>query len=167
MLAPGHIALGLTCYFAASKAVGLQPTQELYAIAALGSLLPDIDHPKSQVGRMLPHISRPIAAIFGHRGFTHSLLAVALVLGALVTATFHPNYATSLTPAMIAALCLGYLSHLFGDFLTVRGIPLLWPYREGDYDSIHIPLIAFRTGGPIEIALTTMLASFLAYNYVY
>ncbi len=44
--------------------------------AVLTCLLPDIDHPKSFLGQRLSWISKPVARAFGHRGFTHSLLAV-------------------------------------------------------------------------------------------
>ncbi|STI17542.1 putative membrane-bound metal-dependent hydrolase [Escherichia coli] len=48
--------------------------------AILTCLLPDIDHPKSFLGQRLKWISKPIARAFGHRGFTHSLLAVFALL---------------------------------------------------------------------------------------
>ncbi|VEB43121.1 Inner membrane protein ydjM [Chromobacterium violaceum] len=48
----------------------------LLAGGLAGSLLPDIDHPKSWLGRRIPFLSRPISYLFGHRGITHSLLAV-------------------------------------------------------------------------------------------
>jgi inner membrane protein len=46
------------------------------ALAIGGALLPDIDHPQSWVGRRARLISQPLAALIGHRGFTHSILAV-------------------------------------------------------------------------------------------
>lgn len=48
--------------------------------AILTCLLPDIDHPKSFLGQRLKWVSKPIARAFGHRGFTHSLLAVFALL---------------------------------------------------------------------------------------
>ncbi len=164
MLAPGHIALGLATYAGASYLAGQVPLPELLAAAALGSLLPDIDHPNSQIGRMLPSISRPVAALIGHRGFTHSLLAVALLTAVLALLAW--QQVESLTAATVIALITGYLSHLAGDYLTVRGIPLFWPYRRpgGDY---HIPYMAFRTGGPTEILLTAALGLLLTALAVY
>lgn len=160
MLAPGHLAVGLTCYWGACQLAGYQPAAELYTAAALGSLLPDIDHPSSRVGRMFPQVSKPLAAVFGHRGFTHSLLAI-LALVAVLAYTSH-THAASLPAATAAAVSIGYLSHLLADYLTVRGIPLFWPYRRpgGDY---ALPYLAFRTGGPVEIVLTAALGLLLAY----
>lgn len=166
MLAPGHIAVGLTCYWGACQLAGYQPAPELYTAAAFGALLPDIDHPQSQVGRMFPSVSRPVAALVGHRGFTHSLLATLLMVAALVVASTRPQFAEALPHAVIGALSLGYLSHLLADYLTVRGIPLFWPYRRpaGDY---HIPLVAFRTGGVAEWLITGGLGLLLTYLAVY
>jgi membrane-bound metal-dependent hydrolase YbcI (DUF457 family) len=53
------------------------------ALVGIGSLIPDIDHPQSWVGLRLPVISRPLVAMAGHRGITHSLLAV-IVCGLLL-----------------------------------------------------------------------------------
>ena len=46
-------------------------------LAVAGPLSPDIDHPKSWVGRRMKLISIPISKLFGHRGITHSIVAVA------------------------------------------------------------------------------------------
>lgn len=40
----------------------------------LGSFLPDIDHERSFIGRILFPISYPLNRNFGHRNITHSLL---------------------------------------------------------------------------------------------
>lgn len=91
-----------------------------------GSLLPDIDHPKSWLGQRMPIISIPISAIFGHRGITHSLLGSMI----LITFTFIVNtFAPILSPLTVGIL-VGYLSHILGDWLTPSGIPLLWPNKE-------------------------------------
>lgn len=83
----------------------------------LGAALPDIDHPESTVGRRVKWLSYPIRMVFGHRGITHSLLAV---LGfAWVAFNFNSPF--------ISWLGLGYLLHLLGDYLTNSGIPLFYP----------------------------------------
>ena len=42
--------------------------------AFLGAALPDIDHPKSHLGRRFRFTSKVVNKAFGHRTFTHSLL---------------------------------------------------------------------------------------------
>jgi len=43
-------------------------------IVLISGIFPDIDHPKSKIGRKLKILSYPINFIFGHRGLFHSLL---------------------------------------------------------------------------------------------
>ena len=82
MTAEGHLIFSVACAIFAKKA---EVTPELATgdwwhiipAALLTSLLPDIDHPKSVLGQRLRWIALPIARAFGHRGFTHSLLAIA------------------------------------------------------------------------------------------
>ncbi|MGL4989968.1 MAG: metal-dependent hydrolase [Paraclostridium sp.] len=45
---------------------------------AIGSLIPDIDSPSSTIGQKVKPISRFIAENFGHRGGTHSFIALAV-----------------------------------------------------------------------------------------
>ncbi|BAN95988.1 hypothetical protein E05_12220 [Plautia stali symbiont] len=94
----------------------------LVPAALLTCLLPDIDHPKSVLGQRLKWLSQPIARAFGHRGFTHSLLAVAVSLW-----LFQINVpADRFLPAdVLQGMTLGYLSHIVADMLTPAGVPLL------------------------------------------
>jgi inner membrane protein len=89
--------------------------------------LPDIDHPKSLLGQRLRWLSQPIARAFGHRGFTHSLLAVAAGLW-----LFQINLPKSspIPPDVLQGLTLGYLSHIVADMLTgatAVALPLALP----------------------------------------
>ncbi|WWO97355.1 MAG: metal-dependent hydrolase [Candidatus Dasytiphilus stammeri] len=88
--------------------------------AMLTSLLPDIDHPRSLIGQRFKCLSYPIAYIFGHRGFTHSLLAV-IVCGYLIRKIL-------ILPSDVQyGMLIGYIGHLIADFFTSAGIPFLWP----------------------------------------
>ena len=81
MTAEGHLLFSIACAVFAKNAE-LTPVLaqgdwwHIVPSAVLTCLLPDIDHPKSFLGQRLKWISKPIARAFGHRGFTHSLLAV-------------------------------------------------------------------------------------------
>ena len=137
MLAGSHVALGAAAWLAAAPHLGRPPLDpEALALAVFGGLLPDIDHPKSWVGRRLRPVSDVVARIFGHRGITHSLLAV-LGCGWLLR--------QGIVPARWAEpLVAGYLSHLLGDLLTPAGLRLLWPIRG----TWALPFC--RTGSPFE-----------------
>lgn len=114
-------------------------------VAAVGSLLPDIDSDESLIrrstgtnrssgwgGRIISWlISIPSG---GHRVAFHSPL-VLLALSWIALIYFRGNL-----PAV--AFAMGYGLHLLADALTVEGIPWLWPFTRRRFG---LPLI--RTGG--------------------
>ena len=126
-----HLALGVASW-SVPVALGLAPIEPAaYAAAAVASLLPDIDHPGSKMGRRLWWLAWPIHLLFGHRGVTHSLLAWIAATAAAVLLV---------GPVIGAAFAVGYGSHLLGDAIT-GGVPFWWPKvgRTGQY--------LFATGG--------------------
>lgn len=89
----------------------LKPANQILfiTIVVAAALLPDIDHPNSKVGKKV----KLIAFLFEHRGFFHSLFAIALFSAPLFY--FNLNiYAY--------ALIAGYGSHLVSDCLSYMGI---------------------------------------------
>ncbi|HID7483750.1 TPA: metal-dependent hydrolase [Morganella morganii] len=123
--------------------------------ALAGALLPDIDHPKSMLGQWVRFISVPVSRLCGHRGFTHSLLAI--LTGVILFRTQLP-VSWSVPADFYQAVIVGYLSHLAGDMLTTAGIPLLWPVRW----RFCIPLLGSSGNKRAErsVALIVLLASF-------
>jgi inner membrane protein len=71
---------------------------------------------------LLKPLSWLISAIFGHRGATHSLLALAGIV-ALGELPFLP-WAWAHLGLLVG---WGYAFHLLADGLTKSGVPLLWP----------------------------------------
>ncbi|WP_076414932.1 metal-dependent hydrolase [Shewanella sp. UCD-KL12] len=107
----------------------------------MGSLLPDLDHPGSTIGKRVLFISIPLSAFFGHRQITHSLwpfVGVLLLFGA----------DGLMSNEIVLCIAIGYASHLFADILTDSGIPFFWPlqYRFKS-------LIPAKTGGVFEYVL--------------
>lgn len=84
----------------------------------LGSIIPDIDHPRSFLGRRLWIFSKLIATL-GHRGPTHSLLGMIVTFLILNFFDF--------TQSEILAMMIGYSTHLLADAMTPQGIPLFYP----------------------------------------
>jgi inner membrane protein len=137
MMAGSHVALGVAAWMAASPHLGFGAADPAgVAIAAAASLLPDIDHPKSWVGRHLRPLSEAISYVFGHRGITHSALAVA-ACGWVVLHNGGPLWAAD-------AAAVGYASHLLADLLTPSGLRLAWPAKR----TWSLPLC--KTGGQAE-----------------
>ncbi|MBT0723230.1 metal-dependent hydrolase [Rosenbergiella sp. S61] len=131
MTAEGHLLFALATAVAAKRydltpIISAADWWHLIPACLLTSLLPDIDHPRSLLGQRLRWISLPISRIFGHRGFTHSLIAVAIGVFLLI----NKLPANLLVPNdVIQGMVLGYLSHILADMLTPAGVPLLWPCR--------------------------------------
>lgn len=145
MMAKSHVVVGLAGWIAAAPVLHLPTLAPTYiGLVVVGALLPDIDHPKSWIGRRARPISTTIAATLGHRGITHS--AAAVVVGtALLVWLGHRRGAVS-------ALAVGYLSHLAADMLTPQGLPLTWPFRR----NWGFPLC--RTGSITEPVIVAALA---------
>lgn len=144
MMAGSHIAVGAALWAVTARLSGLDAIDPpSLAAAALGSLLPDIDHPQSWAGRKVPFISIPLSLLLGHRGLTHSALAV-LACAVLLTIMG--------TGWLAAPVVVGYLSHLLADGLTPSGVPLLWPNKR------RFSLNLCRTGSLTEIAIVAIIA---------
>lgn len=145
MMAFSHVLTGLSVYSLAAHYTDLPWGPATVGAAVAGSLLPDIDHPKSWLGRRLLPISVPLTMLVGHRGITHSLLAVVAMAFVL---TFYGGIAGG----VVAALSIGYVVHLAGDFVTNSGIPLLWPIKR----RYRLPLA--KTGGFVEPVIVLAVA---------
>jgi inner membrane protein len=146
MMARSHVVIGVAAWIVAAPVLHLTSLDPLHlGLAVAGSLLPDIDHPASWLGRRSRPVSTAIAAILGHRGLTHSALAVAALVALLLKAGYRHDG--------ISALAVGYLSHLAADMLTPQGLPLAWPSRK----TWALPVC--RTGSTTEPAIVLILVS--------
>lgn len=156
-----HIVAGAVAWVAFAGASGGHYSAwspVLMGSAVIGSLLPDIDHPGSVIGKKILPVSLLLSGIFGHRGITHSLLAViGLTVGIILLMKENPGGIDGAAIAVAAAT--GYLSHLLLDWLTPSGIPLLYPAQR----MFRAP-VTIQTGGAGEVLfavviLLTMLAN--------
>jgi inner membrane protein len=158
MMAFTHIAAGAVSALTLSNFLHAPAAQTTLFLAGgvLGSLLPDIDHPASALGRRVLPLSMMLAAIFGHRGITHSLVAVvAMSLAAwysLHGLDWHPGYSVP----FVLGLSVGYLSHLLTDWMTNTGVPLLWPMKRRFAAPVTI-----STGSPMEYLIALGLYAWL------
>ncbi|MBP2847111.1 metal-dependent hydrolase [Dickeya oryzae] len=162
MTAEGHLLFAVASAIFAKKAE-LSPALaagdwwHIIPAAMLTALLPDIDHPKSILGQRLKWISVPIARLCGHRGFTHSLLAI--LLGVYVIRTRLP-LDWPLPGDVYHAMIVGYLSHIIADMLTTAGVPLLWPCRW----RFRLPILNSDKGNQLERILCVGLILFMLWQ---
>ncbi|MFF2531548.1 metal-dependent hydrolase [Brevibacillus sp. NPDC058079] len=164
---PAHVVGGLTFGIAANQYIiqhlPIIEHQQLSPImisglfiagSVFGSLLPDIDHRGSYLGRRLPVLSFLANATMGHRGATHApFITVALTtLCALATHYFLDGIALLFCLTLLAGCMIGALSHIFLDSLTKSGVPLLFPLSKK-----HYRLASLKTGGIGEILVTFLM----------
>ena len=135
MLAPTHSAFGifLTLVILAFFGVqwGLHWTIILFAV--LGSIIPDIDHPRSVIGKIFYPVSCFLEDKFGHRTITHSIIgwiiatlifSIIIIIPSLVIG----HWKLDILPwRWIAAFSISYFSHLILDMFNRRGAQMFWP----------------------------------------
>jgi len=134
MMAHTHLAFGLL--FALLSLSFIHPANKylLIGIAIFSSLLPDLDHPQSKLGRKL-FVSRIFNIFFGHRGFFHAIW-IPIAVWLILSLGFGISYG--------AAVFVGYFAHLFSDGLTKAGVNLVHPLKQ-------LRLQGFiETGGVVE-----------------
>lgn len=139
-----HAVMGAFTTLAVAAFSGFQPVEAmaLAGIGALAALVPDIDHPGSTV-RQRMGLAGAVLFWLPHRGITHTLWAAL----AVTLAAFH-----FLPGPLAGALMAGYCSHLLGDMLTVRGLPLLWPLSSHRFYLLPRPL-RLVAGGFVETVI--------------
>ncbi|WP_101846656.1 metal-dependent hydrolase [Halobacillus sp. Marseille-P3879] len=191
MLASGHQALGLSSgliVMTLLPQIGLVPgtpfeTVLFMVFVLFGSLIPDIDTPRSKLGyhfwrgliivlllafgfylfapeyldqyrnelKVFVMLMTPLLVMVkSHRKMTHSLFfIILLVIYHMVIIHFFnvPSY-------YFFGFITGVVSHLLGDYVTKRGIPLFYPvYRK------HFRfLFTFKTGSALEKGLIWFLS---------
>ncbi|MFD2617620.1 metal-dependent hydrolase [Terrilactibacillus laevilacticus] len=143
-----HIVGGLA---AALISVQLEPSLDPFFVlpsALIGSLVPDICHSGSQLGRKIPVLARSIRILFGHRTITHSLLF--LFITGYLGYHFIPYW------NLTTGLMIGMISHLILDAATKQGIMLLFPLKM----KIKLP-ITTHTGSQAEKIIRNLLSLYV------
>jgi inner membrane protein len=118
MLAPTHLVFSQACFLGMCIVTGHAPTYAEALVAAVGSLLPDLDTRQSLAGRLLLPLSGWLEYQFGHRTFTHALVP-QLVIGALLYYTLPFGW--------FLAVMSGWVSHSVADMMTPSGVAWFWP----------------------------------------
>ena len=144
-----HLALGFLFGLLSLKFFDLIHPVIFVVLVTLFSSLPDIDHPKSRIGRKLFFISFPIKFIFKHRGFFHSIFPPVILFLLLFYFNFN---------LVAFSVFIGYIAHLAGDAVTKNGINFLHPVTRF---RIQGPI---RTGGKFE---TIIFISLMLVNIAY
>lgn len=144
MNAPNHIVGGYTFtgIFASIMGVNILSDVSYLPLIAFASLLPDIDHTKSIIGKVFYPFARMINRRYGHRTITHSLpfVIVCTLIVSSVQFAFFPTYPATLL------FCLAICSHIIFDMMTVMGVPLFYPFLKNPCVLPANPRMRMRTG---------------------
>jgi len=151
MLAVTHMAIAA----AATSTIMLTSDATPVVIAAMASLLPDIDTSHSFAGKIFFPISSYLERNHPHRGVTHSLIAsvavAAVAIGLSLLLQIPMQFAQS--------LIIGYSAGWFADVFTVSGVQAFYPSRAW---AVCPGNRAFRlsTGSPVEYMVLAMVTTF-------
>ncbi len=144
MTAPNHIVGGFvfTGLFCSLFTINILSNPIYISITIIGSLLPDIDHTRSLIGKTVYPLARYLAIHFGHRTITHSLIfLLSITLISLFTErNFSDNY------HITTILFFSVFSHFIFDMVTLQGIPLFYPFYKNPCVLPANPEYRIRTG---------------------
>ena len=122
MTAPTHLTFSVLFTEFTLTSLSIEPTYLSLAFSGLASLLPDIDTPRSAIGRLFPFLSVPIEHRFGHRQITHSWIFIAFSMLLFIPLLFLKKF------LLYASLILGVISHILIDMANPSGVPFFYPY---------------------------------------
>ena len=121
----------------------------------VGSLIPDIDHPKSTISNMTllsKAISKTVTSATKHRGVCHSI-AFIIAVHFLLT-RFVVGNISFFTAERARCLAAGMMSHILLDMLNPAGVSLFWPFGKK-----RIKLMYIKTGTFGEYAVAFILVA--------
>ncbi|AHM57075.1 hypothetical protein EAL2_c17830 [Peptoclostridium acidaminophilum DSM 3953] len=187
-----HISIGVAASFCAADALGIMPGAEYIAAAAVGSMLPDIDHPGGMLNRKILPASNGIdklviyvilAFLSGYlymknSGMGSILYIVPIFL--IVAFSKHRGVTHSMLGSVVFAyaaykigfetgreslafpFAIGYVLHIVADIFNSGGVQLFYPAKK------RISLLkAFKSGsaGEKTLFLTfSLLAFYMAFK---
>ncbi|RCL01975.1 MAG: inner membrane protein [Candidatus Tokpelaia sp. JSC188] len=158
MLGKTHIVNSLAI---ASTPLLITQFNERYALLTclfvLGCITPDIDEPKSIIGRNFKLISKTINYFFGHRTITHNIPLILITI-------FLSFYFDKI---LLVVFFTGCLVHIMQDSLTWGGIEYgLFPFRYRKYHLLRYGL-RFKVGSKTESIIYYMSALYIVSILLY
>lgn len=161
MTAPNHLAGGIifTGLFCSFFSVNIFASPLFIAATVIGSLLPDIDHTKSWIGKAVFPLAKWLSKNYGHRTITHSIffLLGVYLMSVFVEKNFREDYSVS------TILLFAMLSHLIFDMVTVAGIPLFYPFYKNPCVLPANPDMRIRSGNIRQEGIILFIFCFLSF----
>ena len=161
MTAPNHLAGGVifTGLFCSFFSVNIFASPLFITATIIGSLLPDIDHTKSWIGKSVFPLAKWLSRNYGHRTITHSIffLLGVYLLSIFVEKNFREDFSVS------TILLFAILSHLIFDMVTVAGIPLFYPFYKNPCVLPANPDMRIRSGNIRQEGIILFIFCFLSF----
>lgn len=144
MSGTNHVAGGVvfTGIFASFWDINIFARPELLAATAFFSILPDIDHLKSPIGKAFYPVAKWLDRKYGHRTITHSL---AVYVPGIFIVMFIEN-AIGRGTSYTLVFAFAYFSHLLFDMMTRQGVPLFYPWKKNPCVIPGNPEMRLRSG---------------------
>lgn len=161
MTAPNHLTGGIvfTGLFCSFFSVNIFANPIFITATLFGSLLPDIDHTKSWIGKAFYPVAKWLSVNYGHRTITHSIffLIGICVLSIFLEKNFRADYSVSII------LFFSVLSHLIFDMVTLQGIPLFYPFYKNPCVLPANPEMRIRSGNIRQEGVILFIFCFLTF----
>lgn len=182
-----HAAIGIVTGLTLSAGEPMETKFIFVAFSTIGALAPDLDHPKAKLNQRLLLFKNKFFSVFfysllaigsvysykktgnilfgllglmtflisisTHRGFTHSILG--FLIATYIVKILAIRYSL---PQIYYGFSIGYLTHLIGDFFTIRGIKLFYPL-----DKMVASPIVFNTNNILESIILTLISFYSMY----
>ena len=126
----------------------------------LGTLLPDIDHPQSFLGKKNKLVSKVTNKTFGHRGATHSILALGFLF--IIFSLIQTKYLTSAAKYLGFWLILGYFLHLLEDAFSKDAVWWFWPLKKRKQKN---KFLYYKTGSLGEMLVFGLMVCLLLLEF--
>lgn len=188
-----HVAIGIAAGLTISFGQRVENQLILVLASALGSLIPDLDHPKAKLNQKLLLINNnfyralfylSLGSIFVYLYFAKGIEPFLLlgIVSFLIGISSHRSFTHSIVGFLISAsiigigtlkyrfpsaysgFVIGYILHLVADFFTPKGIKLFYPLKT----NIAFP-ITIKTNSKTEkivFALLSIYSVCLLFGYL-
>lgn len=168
MTSPNHIVGGIaiTGISLSFWDINIFSNATYLSLCIFSSLLPDVDHTKSIIGKMFYPLAKYLDTRFGHRTITHSLTALIplFIFFLFLELNLINPYFERIGTDFSLIFLFAYLSHLILDMLTVQGIPMFYPFMKNPCVIPANPSLRFRSGNIKSEAIALFIFTFVLFT---
>jgi membrane-bound metal-dependent hydrolase YbcI (DUF457 family) len=161
MTTPNHLTGGIvfTGLFCSFFSVNIFANPIFVSVTLIGSIIPDIDHTKSVIGKAFYPVAKYLSVNYGHRTITHSLLFLIGIctISVFIENNFREDFSIS------TILFFSVFSHLLFDMVTLQGIPLFYPFYKNPCVLPANPEMRIRSGNIRQEGVILFIFCFLTF----